>query len=75
MTRNFSEMLVALAGGRPEVLAVVPGHAPSSWRWAVVLATAAFASLSAGFAVSMALDAVLAVAVTIGVLWGVVRSC
>ncbi|ABM16744.1 DUF4407 domain-containing protein [Mycolicibacterium vanbaalenii] len=73
MARHFSETLVALAGGRPEVLAVVPGARTKFVAMgAVVLATAALAALSAGFAANMALNATLPVAVTIGVLWGVV---
>ena len=58
MTVRFSDLLATLAGGRTDVLAVVPGARPKFVAMgAVVLGTAGMAALSAGFAVGMALGA------------------
>lgn len=71
MNPRVSDFFVALAGGRDDVLAVVPGaRTKFEAIGAVMVATAALASLSAAFAVSMALKASLVVAITIGLLWG-----
>ncbi|WP_071288553.1 DUF4407 domain-containing protein [Mycolicibacterium llatzerense] len=71
MNTRFSDLLAALAGGRADVLAVVPG-ARSKFvaMGAVVLGTAGMASLSAGFAASMALGATVPAAIAIGAGWG-----
>ena len=67
MTVRFSDLLATLAGGRTDVLAVVPGARPKFVAMgAVVLGTAGMAALSAGFAVGMALGASLPAAIAIG---------
>lgn len=71
MNNRFSNLLAALAGGRPDVLAVIPGARPKFVAMgSVVVGTAGMAVLSAGFAVSMAIGAALPIALAIGVGWG-----
>ena len=71
MTVRFSDLLATLAGGRTDVLAVVPGARPKFVAMgAVVLGTAGMAALSAGFAVGMALGASSPAAIAVGMGWG-----
>lgn len=73
MAIGFSRVLAALAGGRADVLSVVDGaRGKFAAMGAVLLATAGIAALSAGFAMRMALEASLPVAVAVGVGWGLV---
>ncbi|RUP27142.1 MAG: DUF4407 domain-containing protein [Mycolicibacterium sp.] len=71
MNNRFSNLLAALAGGRADVLAVIPGARPKFVAMgSVVVGTAGMAAISAGFAVSMALGAPLPAALAIGIGWG-----
>lgn len=73
MTDKLTQPLVALAGGRPDILAAVPGaRIKFVAMGAVITATAAIAALSAVFAAGMALNASTPLAIAIGLVWGLV---
>lgn len=73
MTDKLTQPFVALSGGRPDILAAVPGARTKFVAMgAVITATAVIAALSAAFAAGMALNAPTPVAVVIGILWGLV---
>ncbi|QAY72951.1 DUF4407 domain-containing protein [Agromyces protaetiae] len=70
---RLGDELATLGGARPDILELAPAQRPRYLAMGLVLiATAAVSAASASFALAIALTAPLWVAITVGVLWGLV---